>query len=71
LSQKFTSGFLKDVTSKEAVIKAMGDGALVDRKALEAATGAIDPLSLYRTSGYRAANAKERPVSGVASAGII
>jgi L-rhamnose isomerase len=53
------------------VIKAMGDGALVDRKALEAATGAIDPLSLYRTSGYRAANAKERPVSGVASAGII
>jgi L-rhamnose isomerase/sugar isomerase len=33
--------------------------------------GAIDPLSLYRTSGYRAAKAKERPVSGVASAGII
>jgi L-rhamnose isomerase/sugar isomerase len=33
--------------------------------------GAIDPLSLYRSSGYRAAKAKERPVSGVASAGII
>ena len=33
--------------------------------------GAIDPLSLYRTSGYRAAKARERPVSGVASAGII
>lgn len=33
--------------------------------------GAIDPLSLYRTSGYRAAKASERPVSGVASAGIV
>jgi L-rhamnose isomerase / sugar isomerase len=33
--------------------------------------GAIDPLSLYRASGYRAAKARERPVSGVASAGIV
>lgn len=33
--------------------------------------GAIDPLSVYRASGYRAAKAKERPVSGVASAGIV
>jgi L-rhamnose isomerase/sugar isomerase len=33
--------------------------------------GAIDPLSVYRNSGYRAAKAKERPVSGVASAGIV
>ncbi|MGB9142601.1 MAG: sugar isomerase, partial [Aestuariivirga sp.] len=33
--------------------------------------GAIDPLSLYRASGYRVAKAKERPVSGVASAGIV
>ena len=33
--------------------------------------GAIDPLSVYRASGYRAAKARERPVSGVASAGIV
>jgi L-rhamnose isomerase / sugar isomerase len=33
--------------------------------------GAIDPLSIYRASGYRIAKAKERPVSGVASAGIV
>ena len=33
--------------------------------------GAIDPLSIYRASGYRAAKAGERPVSGVASAGIV
>ncbi len=33
--------------------------------------GAIEPLSIYRASGYRAAKAKERPVSGVASAGIV
>ncbi len=33
--------------------------------------GAIDPLSLYRASGYRAAKAGERPVSSVASAGIV
>jgi L-rhamnose isomerase len=56
-----------DVTSKEAVT----DRAVMARKAFQAAIGAIDPLSVYRTSGYRAAKAKERPVSGVASAGII
>jgi L-rhamnose isomerase / sugar isomerase len=33
--------------------------------------GAIEPLSIYRASGYRAAKASERPVSGVASAGIV
>ncbi len=33
--------------------------------------GAIDPLGIYRASGYRAAKAKERPISGVASAGIV
>jgi L-rhamnose isomerase/sugar isomerase len=33
--------------------------------------GAIDPLSVYRASGYRAAKAKERPESGVAAAGIV
>ena len=33
--------------------------------------GAIDPFSLYRASNYRAAKAKERPASGVATAGII
>jgi L-rhamnose isomerase / sugar isomerase len=33
--------------------------------------GAIDPLSIYRASGYRAAKAVERPVSGVVSAGIV
>jgi L-rhamnose isomerase / sugar isomerase len=33
--------------------------------------GAIDPLSVYRASGYRAAKARERPVSGVASASIV
>ena len=49
----------------------MADRAVVDRKALQAAIGAIDPLSLYRTSGYRAAKVKEKTVSGVASAGII
>ena len=33
--------------------------------------GAIDPIGLYRASGYRAAKAAERPISGVASAGIV
>jgi L-rhamnose isomerase/sugar isomerase len=33
--------------------------------------GAIDPLAAYRSSGYRAAKAKERPPSGVAAAGIV
>ena len=33
--------------------------------------GAIEPLNIYRASGYRAAKAKERPVRGVASAGIV
>ncbi len=33
--------------------------------------GAIDPLGIYRASGYRAAKAKERPIGGVASAGIV
>jgi L-rhamnose isomerase/sugar isomerase len=33
--------------------------------------GAIDPLAVYRASGYREAKARERPASGVASAGIV
>jgi L-rhamnose isomerase / sugar isomerase len=33
--------------------------------------GAVDPLAAYRSSGYRAAKAKERPASGAASAGIV
>jgi L-rhamnose isomerase/sugar isomerase len=33
--------------------------------------GAIDPLAVYRASGYRAHKATERPASGVASAGIV
>jgi L-rhamnose isomerase/sugar isomerase len=33
--------------------------------------GALDPLSCYRASGYRAAKGKERPVSGIAPAGIV
>jgi L-rhamnose isomerase/sugar isomerase len=33
--------------------------------------GSIDPLAAYRSSGYRAAKAKERPPSGVAAAGIV
>ena len=33
--------------------------------------GAIEPLALYRLSGYRAAKSKERPAVGVAAAGII
>jgi L-rhamnose isomerase/sugar isomerase len=35
------------------------------------AGGAIDPLAVYRASGYRAEKARERPASGVASAGIV
>jgi L-rhamnose isomerase/sugar isomerase len=35
------------------------------------AGGAIDPLAVYRASGYRAHKAAERPASGVASAGIV
>ena len=35
------------------------------------AGGAIDPLGCYRESGYRAMKAAERPVTGVASAGIV
>lgn len=34
-------------------------------------SGAIDPLAVYRASGYRAVKALERPVSGIASAGIV
>jgi L-rhamnose isomerase/sugar isomerase len=33
--------------------------------------GAIDPLGAYRASGYRAHKTRERPASGVASAGIV
>lgn len=33
--------------------------------------GAIDPLHVYRASGYRAAKAKERPRSTVVQAGIV
>jgi L-rhamnose isomerase/sugar isomerase len=33
--------------------------------------GAVDPLAAYRSSGYRAVKAKERPASGVAAAGIV
>lgn len=35
------------------------------------AGGALDPLALYRASGYRARKAAERPDTGVASAGIV
>ncbi|KJV09145.1 sugar isomerase [Elstera litoralis] len=35
------------------------------------AGGAIDPLALYRASGYRAAKAQERPPRGGSSAGIV
>jgi L-rhamnose isomerase/sugar isomerase len=35
------------------------------------AGGALDPLGVYRASGYRARKAEERPESGVASAGIV
>jgi len=34
-------------------------------------SGAIEPLGAYRSSGYRAAKAKERPDGGVAGAGIV
>lgn len=33
--------------------------------------GAIDPIAVYRTSGYRAAKAKERPAVAGTSAGIV
>ena len=33
--------------------------------------GALDPLSTYRASGYRAAKARERPPTGGTSAGIV
>ena len=33
--------------------------------------GAIDPIATYRTSGYRARKAKERPVVEGTSAGIV
>jgi L-rhamnose isomerase/sugar isomerase len=39
--------------------------------ARQAMGGAIDPLGVYRASGYRAHKAIERPASGVASAGIV
>jgi L-rhamnose isomerase/sugar isomerase len=34
-------------------------------------SGAIEPLFLYRASGYRVAKAQERPVMAMASAGIV
>jgi len=39
--------------------------------ARQAVGGAIDPLGVYRASGYRAAKTRERPASGVATAGIV
>lgn len=33
--------------------------------------GALDPIAVYRASGYRAEKARERPASGVAAAGIV
>jgi L-rhamnose isomerase/sugar isomerase len=33
--------------------------------------GAIDPIGIYRASGYRTAKATERPVTGIAAAGIV
>ncbi|MFT3989559.1 L-rhamnose catabolism isomerase [Aestuariivirga sp.] len=33
--------------------------------------GAIDPIAVYRASGYRNAKAKERPASGEVTAGIV
>jgi L-rhamnose isomerase/sugar isomerase len=33
--------------------------------------GAIDPIAVYRASGYRGHKAKERPASGAAAAGIV
>jgi len=33
--------------------------------------GALDPVGCYRAAGYRKQKAAERPVSGVASAGIV
>lgn len=35
------------------------------------AGGAIDPIAVYRASGYRGYKAAERPVTGVAAAGIV
>jgi L-rhamnose isomerase/sugar isomerase len=34
-------------------------------------SGAIDPIAVYRKSGYRRAKAQERPMQSVASAGIV
>ena len=33
--------------------------------------GAIDPLAVYRASGYRAAVARQRPASVVGGSGIV
>ena len=33
--------------------------------------GAIDPIAVYRASGYRREKTRERPPSGLASAGIV
>jgi L-rhamnose isomerase / sugar isomerase len=33
--------------------------------------GAIDPIAVYRASGYRREKARERPAAGVAAAGIV
>ena len=34
-------------------------------------SGAVDPIGVYRASGYRGHKAEERPASGAASAGIV
>ena len=39
--------------------------------ARQRAGGAVDPIAIYRASGYRARKAAERPASGIASAGIV
>lgn len=41
------------------------------QRARERAGGAVDPVSAYRSSGYRSQKERERPVQGGSSAGIV
>lgn len=54
----FKAGFVTDVSPILAEARRRGGGA-------------IDPISVYRASGYRARKAKERPATGGSSSGIV
>jgi L-rhamnose isomerase/sugar isomerase len=67
-AQAANDALLAHITLKEAFTMDVSPILAVAR---QRNGGAIDPLAVYRTSGYRAQKAKERPARAGVSAGII